>query len=54
MERQLKMVAAVLLEGHENFDVDLPESIVAAMAKFCQQTAVEARQPGLPENPQLR
>lgn len=39
MERQLKMVAAVLLEGHENFNVGLPESIVVAMAKFRQQTA---------------
>jgi hypothetical protein len=54
MERQLKMVAAVLLEGHENFNVDLPESITRALAKFQEQTKVEARQPDLSRNPQLR
>ena len=53
-ERQLKMVAAVLLEGHENFNVDLPENIVTAMAKFRQQTAVETDQSDLVNNPQLR
>jgi hypothetical protein len=54
MERQLKMVAAVLLEGHENFNVDLPDNVMTAMAKFRQQTTVETNQSGLANNPQLR
>jgi hypothetical protein len=53
VERQLKMVAAVLLEGHENFGVDLPENVKAAMANFRQQTAVGTDQSGLANNPQL-
>jgi hypothetical protein len=36
-----------------NFAVDLPENVMAALAKFQEQTAVEAYQPSLSSNPQL-
>jgi hypothetical protein len=33
VEGQLEMMAAVMLEGHENFGVDFPDDVAAALAK---------------------
>jgi hypothetical protein len=41
-ERQARMLAAVLLEGHKNYGIDLPEDFDAAMAKDSQKSQ-EAR-----------
>jgi hypothetical protein len=37
-ERQARMLAAVLLEGHTNYGIDLPEEFDAAMAKDSQKS----------------
>jgi hypothetical protein len=39
------------VEGREHFGVDLPENVMAALAKDREQTAVEVRQLGLTKNP---
>lgn len=49
VERQARMMAAVLLESHKNFGVDLPEEFEKAMAKDSQGFTedVKASQPKL-------
>jgi hypothetical protein len=39
LERQLRMVAAVLLEGHKNLGVDLPPDVEAALAEDARQNS---------------
>ena len=36
-ERQARLVANLLLEGHENFNVDLPKSVEEALAQDAQE-----------------
>jgi hypothetical protein len=48
IDRQCQMVAAVLLESHKNFGVDLPENVKAALAKDSrEQQAAKTSQPKL-------
>jgi transcriptional regulator with XRE-family HTH domain len=47
-ERQARMIASVLLEGHKNYGLDLGEDFDAAMAKDSQESrAAESSQPKL-------
>jgi hypothetical protein len=49
-ERQARMIAAVLLEGHKNFGVDLPKCTEDALAKDSREFTEDAKtsQPKLP------